>query len=535
VSTDDFRLALNEPISTELTDGHDQAAREFIALCRRHDEDPREQQRIRDIDAAITADETCYSLAEAALERGDADAALGLLQPAAESGVGEARWLLASLLEETGDSAEAISWYQRAAADGDSRAARKLLEIQHPDRMPSNVVDLGVVHAARTTLAAAAADPGPAAGRLIAGDLTEASSRSFWDALSAAERQVFAARARERTFARGATLMREGEPGDYVIVILSGWTRITTSRGSQPQVVAERGPGQLIGELAALRVSTRSATVVALDTIQALQMDVPDFADFLGAHPDLLSLVESHAEDRLAEQPRALLGTASYSPAGYRSIGKHSETYAAAPTLTPRPFRGENCTVIYTDVVGFARPTRNDEDRLIIRRALLEMTMTALGHLRDMCYWEDRGDGLLIVAPPSIPTVEILDNVLGGLSFALKRHNRIYGPQTQIQLCLASDVGPVISDTLGVQGEAIIRAARMIEARALKSSIARNHANLGVVISEFAYNVAIAQPGSLIDPADYRRIHVDVKETSQPAWMKIIDPAVKSFGVVFRG
>ena len=35
--------------------------------------------------------------------------------------------------------------------------------------------------------------------------------------------------ARKRTFAGGATLMREGEPANHVIVILSGWTRITVT------------------------------------------------------------------------------------------------------------------------------------------------------------------------------------------------------------------------------------------------------------------------------------------------------------------
>ena len=388
--------------------------------------------------------------------------------------------------------------------------------------MPNNVVNLRVVHTARTDPPAAAdsgTHPGPAVRRLIPAD------PSFWDALSVAERQVFTARARERTFAGGATLMREGEPGDYVIVILSGWTRIISSRGGQPQVVAERGPGQLIGELAALRVSTRSATVVALETTHALVMGIPDFADFLGAHPDVLSLVESQAAERLAEEPRVALGVpaASYPPAGYRSAGRYTETYATSPTMMPRPFNGENCTIIFTDVVGFGQRTRNDEDRMVIRRSLLDMTQTALGELREKCYYEDRGDGILLVAPANIPTVQVLHCVLGGLPYALRRHNHIYGPSVQIQLRLASDVGPVTSDTLGVQGEAIIRAARMIEAGALKSSIARDQANLGIVISEFAYNTAIAQPGGLIDPAGYHRIHVRVKETSQPAWMKIID------------
>jgi hypothetical protein len=83
-------------------------------------------------------------------------------------------------------------------------------------------------------------------------------------------------------------------------------------------------------------------------------------------------------------------------------------------------------------------------------------------------------------------------------------------------------VGPVTSDDLGVQGEAIIRTARMLEAGVLKAAIARDHANLGIVVSEFVYNTAIAQPGGLIDPDGYHQIRVRVKETRQLAWMKII-------------
>src|SRR5580692_4601636 len=88
-------------------------------------------------------------------------------------------------------------------------------------------------------------------------------SAPFWDALSGVEREAFTTRARERTFARGATLMHEGEAADYVAVVRNGWTRIIISQGGQQRVIAERGPGQLIGELSALRLNARSATVVA--------------------------------------------------------------------------------------------------------------------------------------------------------------------------------------------------------------------------------------------------------------------------------
>lgn len=115
-----------------------QAAEEFAAACRRVDEDPREQQRISDIADLIDAEDALYAQALAALDRGDQDAALPLLERAAEVGTGEAAWLLAGLLEERGQVADALTWYQRAADDGDSRADDKLAELyparqaQHP-------------------------------------------------------------------------------------------------------------------------------------------------------------------------------------------------------------------------------------------------------------------------------------------------------------------------------------------------------------------------------------------------------------------
>jgi len=365
---------------------------------------------------------------------------------------------------------------------------------------------------------------------------------SFWDVLNPAERQTFMSLARERTFAGGATLMREGEPADHVIVILSGWTRISVRDNGRERVLAERGPGQLVGERAALQVSVRSASVVALETVQGLVMRTDNFAAFLGAHSDVLSIVEGQVYERLTQESAPLTPSGPRPAPVERTVpvdraapgGADLALTASYPAPSPaaRPligqphaFHGENCTVVLTDVVGFGSRIRNDDDRLIIRKSLLEMTWTALGELRERCYCEDRGDGILLIAPADIPTVGILRCLLGALPGALKRHNRTYGPCVQIQLRLASDVGPVTSDDLGVHGEAIIRAARLLEAAALKKAMVRDRANLGVVASAFVYDTAIGQSGGPIDPDGYARIHVHVKETTQQAWMKITDPA----------
>jgi hypothetical protein len=107
----------------------DQASEQFAGACRRVDKDPRERQRIADIANLIDTEDAIYTQALSALGRGEQDTALPLLQQAAEAGIGEAAWLLARSLEEQGRTQESLTWYRRAAAGGDPRAARR---VAHP-------------------------------------------------------------------------------------------------------------------------------------------------------------------------------------------------------------------------------------------------------------------------------------------------------------------------------------------------------------------------------------------------------------------
>jgi TPR repeat protein len=138
VSIEEILAGLARHIDGETTPCHDQAIRDFTAIYRRHDEDPRQRQRIREIAALIDAEDALYAQAVAALDRGDGDLAAVLLRQPAEAGIGEAAWLLGSVLEEKGDIAAAVGWYERAAEDGDSRALRKLGEIRCPGNGPGS-------------------------------------------------------------------------------------------------------------------------------------------------------------------------------------------------------------------------------------------------------------------------------------------------------------------------------------------------------------------------------------------------------------
>jgi hypothetical protein len=321
----------------------------------------------------------------------------------------------------------------------------------------------------------------------------------FWEALNPVERDAFRSFAISRTFAAGARLIQEGDQADHVLVILSGRTRICVEENGKERLLAVRGPGQLVGERGVLEVSARSASVIALETVQALVAWSRDFAAFISHHPRVLDIVERQVHDRRTEDP----------------------------AQRPRPLNGENCTVMLSDVVGFGADWRTDEDRRVIREALFSMTHTVLQDLPDVWSWDDRGDGLLTVVLPSVPTAKVIAHLHKELPGALEEHNRVYPDSARIQLRVAINVGPVVSDIMGVSGEAIIITARLVEAPVFKTAMRKSGASLGIITSTFIYE-SVIRHGPYLE--GYSEIPVDVKESSLLAWMKLVDRPLSSAG-----
>lgn len=333
---------------------------------------------------------------------------------------------------------------------------------------------------------------------------------NFWASLSPAERQALAAVARERVFARGARLMSEGEQADYVMVILSGSTQITAQGEDGARVIAVRGPGQIVGERGALRLHHRSTTVVALEMVRALVLRTEDFASFISERPGVLGVVENLVYDRIAEDPE-WYGRGEWSGSSPLQAGNVQR------------LAGENCTVILTDVVGFGARHRNDQHRQIIRREGMRIMRESLGPVWETLIWEDRGDGLLMVVPPRVPTTKIVECIHRELPNGLRLHNSLYAEAARFRLRIAVNVGPVVGDRLGMTGDAIIRTARLVEAQVLKDAMAENSANLGIIVSSFVYETAIEQANELIDAHEYKMVEVLNKEFHSQAWMRLVN------------
>ena len=339
---------------------------------------------------------------------------------------------------------------------------------------------------------------------------------NFLDSLAPAEREAFSEVATEESFPRGFRIMSEGEPANHVIVILGGWTRITVRSGGGERIVAERGPGQLVGERAALRPHVRSATVTALTEVRALMMKTEDFASFIASDPRVLEVVEDQIYNRLTEYPE------DYGQRGGPGALSRSEVSdALRARLQSQTFAGENCTVLLTDVVDFGAPYRKDYDREVIRSEGLKIMRASLGPLWDTCDCADRGDGLLIVVGPQIPTARIIEKINRDLSGKLRLHNRTFGGSARIHLRVAVTAGPVTSDPLGPSGETIIHAARLADAPVLKEAMADTDAGLGILVADFVYDWVIGSAADFAEAPEYKKVKVRNKEFTGRAWMRL--------------
>lgn len=109
---------------------------------------------------------------------------------------------------------------------------------------------------------------------------------SFWGLLNEAEQAALQALGRISTFRPGDTMCVQGEPATHVFVLVNGWVKIlsVTSDGHEI-VLALRGRGDIVGELAGEFTGYRTATVRAIDIVRSLIIGHESFNSYLDANP----------------------------------------------------------------------------------------------------------------------------------------------------------------------------------------------------------------------------------------------------------
>lgn len=96
-------------------------------------------------------------------------------------------------------------------------------------------------------------------------------------------------------------LCHKGDPASQFYVIVSGELKaVVTSPEGTDMVLSIMQPGELCGEVALLRGSRRTASMIAMGPTEVVVVDRRDFFDYLKRHPEAAIHVLAALADRLA-------------------------------------------------------------------------------------------------------------------------------------------------------------------------------------------------------------------------------------------
>jgi CRP/FNR family transcriptional regulator, cyclic AMP receptor protein len=121
---------------------------------------------------------------------------------------------------------------------------------------------------------------------------------------------------RKRIFKPNTALFHEGEPGHLLYMVAAGWVRIEkVSDSGQTFIIARRGPGSQLGELALFDGAPRMADAVTDTTCELFTLDRQVFLDCL------------------TNSPTASLGVMASLAQMVRNAGANLESFRSLDTL----------------------------------------------------------------------------------------------------------------------------------------------------------------------------------------------------------
>jgi len=215
--------------------------------------------------------------------------------------------------------------------------------------------------------------------------------RSFLDLLTEDEVGEVLDLGPERPFPKRATLVRQGDPTQHVVLLSSGWAKVSaeSSRGDE-LLLAIRGETDIIGELSAIDDLPRSATVTALVPVRARVIKAARFTGYLRGHPNVMFAMLRHVAARLRESDAERLRYVSTSSSA-RTVGllldladRHG-TPTGNGILVDLPLtQQEMAKAAATSREMVARTLRILRDRGLVRTSRQRIVLVEIDVLRSM-------------------------------------------------------------------------------------------------------------------------------------------------------
>jgi|SRR5919108_4918465 CRP-like cAMP-binding protein len=132
-------------------------------------------------------------------------------------------------------------------------------------------------------------------------------AEGFLGKLSREEADALQAVGMPRSYGSHVEIFHEGDDAGAVVVLLRGRVKIARiGAGGREAIVALCGPGDLLGELAAIDGGRRSSNVTTLEPVELLLIPRSDFVRLIERHPrmavEILRIVASRLRNADAQQ-----------------------------------------------------------------------------------------------------------------------------------------------------------------------------------------------------------------------------------------
>lgn len=216
--------------------------------------------------------------------------------------------------------------------------------------------------------------------------------RSFLGRLSQPDREALMKLGIRYVLGAGRLVMAQGEHSRHVVILQTGYVKVTTTTaGHQEALMAVRGPGDIIGELAAMSGAERSATVTTCGRVVGRLVSHRILEQFLSDHPAVSRHLTSVVGDKLLWANRRRTDFVSL-PAGNRvaSVLRDLAVVFASPDNTNGLIRINVTQVELASIAGIREVTVHKELRTLrelgaISTGYRRITIINLDLLRKFC------------------------------------------------------------------------------------------------------------------------------------------------------
>lgn len=182
-------------------------------------------------------------------------------------------------------------------------------------------------------------------------------------------------------------------------------------------------------------------------------------------------------------------------------------------------------TIVVVDVESFGDRARTNTHQVSVRAGMyhaLRVAFDDAGIPWSKCEHEDRGDGVFIRIPAEVPKSLCSERLPQTLVNALRIHNSVHSAEVRIRLRMVLHAGEVNYDDHGVTAVSVNLAFRLLDAAPLKTALAGSPGVLALIVSDWFYR-EIVRHSPASNPASFRRISLNVKETTAHAWITLPD------------